>query len=87
MSESLDSRRRRLIHRSIYTGMKETDLLLGPFAARYVPDFSSAQLDRYEHLLAAGDPNIYDWITGTVPVPPDYDHDVMALLKNFKVVH
>jgi succinate dehydrogenase flavin-adding protein (antitoxin of CptAB toxin-antitoxin module) len=84
MPEPIDERRRRLIHRSLYTGMKETDLLLGPFARRHVPGFSSDQLDRYERLLEAGDPNIYDWASGRAPIPDEYDHDVMALLRNFK---
>ncbi|MGB1528083.1 MAG: succinate dehydrogenase assembly factor 2, partial [Candidatus Puniceispirillaceae bacterium] len=31
---------KRLIYRSSYTGMKETDLLLGQFAARHLPELS-----------------------------------------------
>jgi succinate dehydrogenase flavin-adding protein (antitoxin of CptAB toxin-antitoxin module) len=83
-SETTAARRRRLIYRSRYTGMKETDLLLGPFAERYVPGFSTAQLDCYEHLLAAADPDIFDWATGRQPVPPEYDTEIMSLLRNFK---
>lgn len=82
--ESEAARRRRLIHRSLYTGMKETDLLLGPFAQRHVPDFSTEQLDRYERLLEEADPDIFDWATGRQPVPARHDHDVMGLLKNFR---
>lgn len=82
--ETTDARRRRLIYRSRYTGMKETDLLLGPFAERHVPGFSADQLDCYEHLLTAPDPDIFDWATGRQPVPPEYDTDVMRLLRNFK---
>lgn len=82
--ESQAARRRRLIHRSLYTGMKETDLLLGPFAQRHVPDFSAQQLDRYERLLAEPDPDIFDWATRRQAVPARHDHDVMRLLQNFK---
>ncbi|MBI3452538.1 MAG: succinate dehydrogenase assembly factor 2 [Rhodospirillales bacterium] len=85
MTETPDQRRKRLIHRSRYTGMKETDLLLGAFADRYVPGFTAEQLDRYERLFEAPDPDIFDWATGRQLVPPDHDHDVMALLKNFKI--
>lgn len=84
-SETLAARRRRLIYRSRYTGMKETDLLLGPFAVQHVPGFSVEQLDRYERLLDAPDPDIFDWATGRQPVPAAYDTDVMSLLRNFKV--
>ena len=86
MRETLEARRRRLIYRSRYTGMKETDLLLGPFAIRYVPEFSGSQLDRYERLLDEADPDIFDWATGRATVPHHLDHDVMALLKNFRIV-
>ncbi len=87
MSEPHDSdvaRRRRLIHRSLYTGMKETDLLLGPFAQRHVPDFSAEQLDRYERLLEEPDPDIFDWATRRQAVPERHEHDVMRLLQNFR---
>lgn len=84
MSESLEHRRKRLIHRSQYTGMKETDLLLGPFARRFVPAFTPDQLDRYEALLAEADPDIFDWATGRATVPPIHAHDVMTLLRDFK---
>ena len=45
MPEPLEIRRKRLIHRSLYTGMKETDLLLGAFARQHVPGFAAAELD------------------------------------------
>lgn len=83
MTEDIEIRRKRLIHRSRYTGMKETDLLLGGFANEYVKGFSSDELDTYESLLEAGDPNIYVWAVGREPVPSEYDSPVMDLLKKF----
>lgn len=85
MIETIEVRRKRLIHRSRYTGMKETDLVLGRFAERYVPGFDVAQLDRYEQLLAEPDPAIFAWVTGQEPVPNRHQSDVMALLQNFKI--
>jgi len=86
MPESIEIRRKRLIHRSRYTGMKETDLLLGSFAARYLPDFDVAQLDAYEALLETNeDPQIYAWAIGRDPVPPEHDTPVMKLLQAFKL--
>lgn len=83
MTEDITIRRKRLIHRSRYTGMKETDLLLGGFANEYVHGFSSDELDIYETLLEAGDPNIYVWAVGREPVPAEYESRVMDLLKNY----
>ena len=83
-SEASGARRRRLIYRSLYTGMKETDILLGPFAQAHVPGFSDQQLDAYERLLAEPDPDILDWASGRQPIPAEHDHDVMRLLRDFK---
>ncbi|MEX1034340.1 MAG: succinate dehydrogenase assembly factor 2 [Sneathiella sp.] len=83
MTEDITIRRKRLIHRSRYTGMKETDLLLGGFANKYVSGFSGDQLDTYEALLQAGDPNIYVWAVGREDVPEEYQSDVMTLLQQF----
>lgn len=86
MSEPIDIRRKRLIHRSRYTGMKETDLLLGAFASRHVPEFDAAQLDQYEALLATNeDPRIYAWAIGRDPVPAEFDTPVMRLLQAFRL--
>jgi succinate dehydrogenase flavin-adding protein (antitoxin of CptAB toxin-antitoxin module) len=85
MSESLEIRRKRLIHRSVYTGMKETDILLGAFARTHVPDFTAEELGEYENLLGAGDPNILDWALERAAPPVAYDGPVMKLLQNFKI--
>ncbi len=86
MTESLENRRRRLIYRSLYTGMKETDILLGAFARAHLPNLEPAQLDRYERLLDLNaDPQLYAWAIGRDPVPQEYDNDVMDLLKSFRL--
>ena len=84
--EPIDIRRKRLIHRSRYTGMKETDLLLGAFAQRYVPGFDAAQLDEYERLLEETDVDLFDWATGRAAVPERCQSAVMRLLQHFKDV-
>ena len=85
MIETLETRRKRLIHRSVYTGMKETDILLGAFARAHVPTFDAGQLDRYEHLLSAGDPVILDWVMARDTPPPEFESDVLNLLRNFRL--
>jgi len=83
-SRNLDVRRRRLLFRCWHRGTKESDLLLGSFAQRYVSDFGAEQLDRFEALLERSDPDIYNWMTDREPPPVEHDNDVMALLKNHK---
>jgi len=77
----LDARRKRLIFRSWHRGTKEMDLLMGSFADRHLPQFTEAQVDRYEALLELSDPDLYNWITGQEPVPDDVRSDVMDLLS------
>ena len=76
---------RRLIYRSSYTGMKETDLLLGQFAARHLPELSDDELDMFEALLDVGDPRILAWVQGDEQVPEAFQGTVLDLIKNFEV--
>lgn len=85
-SEDIETRRKRLLHRSRYTGMKETDILLGGFATQHLPTFSARELDLYESLLENyPDPQIYAWAIGREPVPSHLDHGVMKLLRAYRV--
>jgi succinate dehydrogenase flavin-adding protein (antitoxin of CptAB toxin-antitoxin module) len=60
MAEDIEIRRKRLLHRSLYTGMKEVDILLGSFARRHLQTFTEVELDQYEALLENyDDPQIY----------------------------
>ena len=77
-------RLKRLIYRSSYTGMKETDLLLGQFAARYLAELSDDELDMFEALLDAGDPKILAWVQGDEKVPKAFQGPVIELIKKFK---
>jgi antitoxin CptB len=84
MPELRSTRIRRLVYQSSYTGMKETDLLLGRFAKDHLPGLSDVELDHYEALLDAGDGQIYLWVSGTEPVPSRYDTSVLNLIKEFR---
>ncbi len=86
MAEDIETTRKRLIFRSGHRGLKEMDLLLGGFAARYLADFSRAQLALYDALLAENDPDLYNWIIGREAPPAAHDTSVMMMLKNFKLV-
>ena len=84
MDEQRSNRLRRLVYQASYTGMKETDLLLGHFAKAHLPGLSDRQLDDFEGLLAAGDDRIHAWVMESEPLPDAYDTDVFHLIKNFK---
>ena len=84
MDEQRTNRLRRLVYQASYTGMKETDLLLGHFAKAHLPNLTDRQLDDFEALLAAGDDRIHAWVMGNEPIPLSYDTNVFRLIKNFK---
>ncbi len=84
MTDTPDIRRKRLLFRSWHRGTKETDLLVGSFAEQHLAAFSEAELDRYEALLDNDDGDLFDWITGRAPAPPECDGDILSLLRNFK---
>ena len=84
MSEPITVRRKRLIYRSRYRGVLESDLLLGQFADRYVATMDDVQLDRYEALLEESDTDLIAWIAGRAPAPARHDHVLLRRIRSFE---
>jgi antitoxin CptB len=84
MDEALDIRRKRLFYQSGHRGTKESDLLLGAFAAAHLPAFGVRQLDDYEALLDENDGDIFDWVSGRAEPPAEKMNDVLRLLLSFR---
>jgi antitoxin CptB len=82
-SEGLDERRRRLLYRAWHRGTKEMDLIMGPFADATIADLSDAELTEFETLNDLPDPDLYAWVSGDVPVPPEFDTGLMRKLRAF----
>ena len=82
--ETRDNRIRRLIYQSCYPGTRETDLLLGQFANKYLITLEDQQLDEYEALMSQGDQNILTWVRGDTKIPANLDGTVFSLIKDFK---
>lgn len=76
-------RKRRLRFRCWHRGTKELDLLMGPFADRFLDEMSVAQLGQLEDLLTKPDLDLYNWIVGREPVPPSAESDVLKLIIKF----
>jgi antitoxin CptB len=81
----LENRRKRLLYQSIYRGNKENDIILGRFARARLGTFSAEELDQYEKLLANGDNDIFDWLSGRAEVPAEEDSPVLQQLLRFRV--
>ena len=84
MAEATETRRKRLLYQSSHRGTKESDLLLGAFAAAHLGTFTAAQLDAYEAMLNENDGDLFDWVTGRASPPPEKMSDVLQLLLRFR---
>lgn len=85
MTDTQDIRLKKLLFRSQHRGTRESDLLLGGFAAANLATMTPAQLDRYEALLEENDADLIDWITNRSPPPANHDNNVLSLLINFRL--
>lgn len=64
-----EARLKRLKMRSWRRGMKEMDLILGPFADTALAGLSEPDLAAYESLLEENDQDLYLWVTGAREAP------------------
>lgn len=73
----------RLLYQSRKRGMLENGLILSTFAKKYLSSFDDKQLHLYDCLinLPTNDWDIFYWATGAKPTPPEFDNEVMDLLK------
>lgn len=80
MGETAADRLRRLRMRSWRRGIRETDLILGPFADAALARLGAAELDAFEALLAEPDPELYRWLSGREPAPARHA-ELVALIR------
>jgi len=82
-SADLDPRRKRILFRAWHRGIREMDLLLGRYAETVIEALSEAELDAFEQLIALDDHDLYGWLTGREPVPPEHDDAMFRAVKAF----
>lgn len=72
-----------LLYQSRKRGMLENDLLLSTFVEKYLKEFTAEQTAIYDQLIngVSNDWDIYYWATETKPTPPEFDTEIMELLK------
>jgi len=62
MDHDLENRKKRLKFRAWHRGIKEVDLVLGPFADQHLDGMDEAEVEDFETLVAIPDQDIYDWL-------------------------
>ena len=76
-------RRKRLVFRAWHRGMREMDIIMGRFADRHAAAMSDDEVDQFEALMEAPDPEIFRWITGSLPTPANYDTALLRRMREF----
>jgi antitoxin CptB len=79
----LEERRRKLRFRAWHRGTREMDLVLGRFADAELAGMSVAELDAFEALMEASDPDLFAWVAGQAKVPADQDSPMFRRLTAF----
>lgn len=81
MTETAETRLRRLKIRCWRRGTKEMDLLLGPYADALLEGRTEADLDALEALIAEADSDLYRWISGAGDAPEGHRPALDALRR------
>lgn len=79
VEETPEIRLRRLRMRSWRRGMKEMDLILGPFADSHLAGLSEPLVQEYEDLLAENDQDLYRWVTARLDPAGGHERGPEAL--------
>ncbi|MGN7678219.1 MAG: succinate dehydrogenase assembly factor 2 [Anaplasma sp.] len=77
LGESQERKRKRLLYRSVHRGCKETDILLGGFAQRYLDQLDEEQLKKYEVIVELDDELLYSYLAGRLEVPGSVDSELI----------
>jgi antitoxin CptB len=83
-SAALPPRRRQTLFRAWHRGTREMDLIMGRFADAHLVAMTEDELRVFEHLMEAPDDELFTWITGKNPVPPDYDSGLFRRLVAYQ---
>ncbi len=83
MSEKQSNLRKKILYQSQNRGCKETDLILGKFAEKYLEQMDMKELEIFQKILELSDADIYDWYNNKSTVPVEYDTQLMRKLLNF----
>ena len=86
MTETIETRRKRLYMRSIRRGIKEMDVILTAFADARLGEMDEAELDAYEAFIAEQDLDLYPWINGQAEPPAEHLAMVNEIRSRFNEV-
>ncbi|EEX10232.1 TPR repeat family protein [Ruegeria lacuscaerulensis ITI-1157] len=84
MTETRETRIKRMKMRSMRRGIKEMDIILQAYAERNLDAMDDAGLDRYDALLHENDQDLYQWVTGQVAPPAPFGDLISDIAQTFQ---
>mmetsp|Transcript_3502 Transcript_3502/g.9484 ORF Transcript_3502/g.9484 Transcript_3502/m.9484 type:complete len:118 (+) Transcript_3502:81-434(+) len=80
-------RKNKLLYRSHQRGTRENSVLLGAYAKKKLECMTEPQVEEFEMVLNEQDPELFKWITGKEPLPPNKTNDTVLDIKQFVTEH
>lgn len=80
---SRDLEVKKLRYHSWHRGCKETDVLLGKFADKYLALFTDEEIVAYKVFLEEDDWDIFNWLTRKAPLPEKHHNSMTDKLLSF----
>lgn len=74
---------KKLLYRCWHRGMKEVDLILGPFLEAHHNQLSSEECKALNDLLDCNDQDLLGWILKQKTIPKLYTTDLIVKIQNF----
>ncbi|MGV6806007.1 MAG: FAD assembly factor SdhE [Ruegeria sp.] len=84
MTETRETRIKRLKMRSMRRGIKEMDIILAAYAGQHLEGMEPGAMDLYEALLDENDQDLYQWVTGQVEPPAAFGSLVVDIAQTFQ---
>eukprot|EP00742_Colponemidia_sp_Colp-10_P005254 GILJ01005612.1.p1 GENE.GILJ01005612.1~~GILJ01005612.1.p1 ORF type:complete len:140 (-),score=19.92 GILJ01005612.1:249-641(-) len=79
----LEAVRRQLMYRSRQRGWLELDIIIGEWAQKNLNTLDRDQLLEYQKVLEMENPDLFKWLAGQEPIPPEADTPFLQELKKF----
>ncbi len=84
MTESRETRIKRMKMRSMRRGIKEMDLILTAYADRNLSFMDDDGLNTYDALLHENDQDLYQWVTGQASPPTELSDLIADIAQTFQ---
>lgn len=83
-SSGLSDDKRRTLFRAWHRGMREMDMLFGPFANIKLEGMSAEEHQAFDQLMSHDDTMLLKWFMSQEPVPDDVKGDMFDRVKRFR---